>query len=329
MKDLENILKENIEFYKEQERNVVARLALLPKGSIQKKVVNKEIYYYLRYRKGKRVLDEYIGKNVPEELVKKLEERKRLEKELKKIREALSLLHPKAEHVSDLIEPLKKIFTQFTKEGLWDSGIEIIGSWCFIIYQKYLHLERFPLKTQDVDFLVPLPYKGKSFDIFNLLKSLGFEEFFNPDGSMHFSGSGLKIEFIAPKKRKEKPPFIKELSITPQVLRFVDILLEESIVIKISKGVRVRVPSPASFLLHKLLIANQWLRKEKKEKDLKQAIYVSKFVLIQKSEKQKLLKMFQDFPKSWKNKIRKSVRLSYDLLPLEITAIQALEKLLK
>ncbi len=329
MKDLENTLKETIEYYKEQERYLIARLSLLPKGRIKKKIVNNDVYYYLQYRKGNRVVDEYIGKEIPAELIEKLEERKSLEKELKKIREALESLHQKTEYVSDLIEPLKRIFTYFTKEGLWDSGIEIIGSWCFIIYQKYLPVEKFPLKTQDVDFLVPIPYKGKSFDFFNLLKSLGFEEFFNPDGSMHFSGCGLKIEFIGPKKGKEKPHYIKELSITPQILSFVEILLNDSVILRISRGIKVRVPSPSSFLLHKLLIATRWIRKDKKEKDLKQAIYVAKFVLTQKKEKEKLLRMFEKFPKGWKNRIRKSLKLSNDLLPLEKPSIQALEKLLK
>jgi hypothetical protein len=328
VKDLENTLKESVEFYKEQERKIVARLTLLPKGRIRKKTINRENYYYLQYRKGIKIVDEYIGKNVPEELMKKIEERKDLEIELKKIRKALSLLSHKTESVSDLTEPLKKIFAQFSKERLWDAGIEIIGSWCFILYQKYLFVEKYPIRTRDVDFLVPLPYKGKPYDIFNFLKSLGFEEFFNPDGSIHFSGSGLKIEFIAPRGGRGKPPYIRELSITPQILNFVEILLDESIVINITRGIKARVPSPASFLLHKLLIAPRWIRKEKREKDLKQAIYVSKFVLTQPMERKKLLRMFKGFSKSWKAKIKRSLKLSYELLPLEKPAVQALEKLL-
>ncbi len=131
------------------------------------------------------------------------------------------------------------------KEGLWEYGIEVIGSWCFLIYQRYLPLEKYPLRTQDIDILIPLPYKGKSFNISSMLKQLGFEENFNPDGSIFFTGCGLKIEFLSPKRGREKKTteYIKSLAVSPQLLRFMDILLQETIIINIAKGIRVRLPS--------------------------------------------------------------------------------------
>lgn len=202
MKDLENTLSETFDFYATQETLIIAKLALLPKGSIKAKVISGEQYYYLRFRKGKKVVDEYIGKNVPNELRDKIKERKKLEAELKQVKKGLILLNRKLNPISDFTEPVRKIFKAFTKEGLWESGIEVIGSWCFLIYQRYLPLEKYPLRTQDVDILIPLPYKGKPFNISSLLKQLGFEENFNPDGSMFFTGSGLKIEFRSPKRGK-------------------------------------------------------------------------------------------------------------------------------
>ncbi len=40
------------------------QLAVLPKGSIARKKVGAKEYFYLRYRDGKKVITDYIGKDV-------------------------------------------------------------------------------------------------------------------------------------------------------------------------------------------------------------------------------------------------------------------------
>lgn len=42
MKDLENTLSETFDFYATQETLIIAKLALLPKGSIKAKVISGE-----------------------------------------------------------------------------------------------------------------------------------------------------------------------------------------------------------------------------------------------------------------------------------------------
>lgn len=64
-------------------------LEALPKGSVKPKKVNGKTYYYLIFRKGKKVITKYIGKN--EELLipvkEQLERRKQVEEILKKLKE--------------------------------------------------------------------------------------------------------------------------------------------------------------------------------------------------------------------------------------------------
>ena len=74
MQDIRNTLEEGLEFYREQERLVSARLALLPKGRIKAKRIGRNVYYYLHYRKGKEFKSDYLGKSVPSELREQLEE---------------------------------------------------------------------------------------------------------------------------------------------------------------------------------------------------------------------------------------------------------------
>jgi len=279
MEDLKNVLKENLEYYLTQERNIVSRLALLPKGNIKKKRKNNEWYYYLQYRKGKQVKDEYIGKIVPDQLKEKLLKRKVLLGELTKVRNSIKLLKQKSPPVINLLNPVKEILSKFSEMGLWDYGIEIIGSWCFIIYQNYLPVEKYPLKTQDLDILIPFPYKGKAFDFTSYFRKIGFEENFNPDGSIHYSGSSLKIEFLSPRKGRktnQTSKYIEKLSLTPQTLNYIDILFKNPLEIKIAPAIKVKVPSIHSFILHKFLIASLGKRKDKREKDLKQAVYAAK-----------------------------------------------------
>ncbi|MCG3203605.1 MAG: hypothetical protein KCHDKBKB_00276 [Elusimicrobia bacterium] len=68
-----------------------------------------------------------------------------------------------------------EILAAFDKVGLWDDGIELIGSWSFVIYQRQCGLPPYPLKTQDIDFLLPRPYpQRKQVDLAEALAPLGF-----------------------------------------------------------------------------------------------------------------------------------------------------------
>jgi len=272
------------------------------------------------------VVDEYIGKNVPEELLKSLKKRKALEIEVRKLREGIIALKGRRNDIYEFIEPVKKLFHIFTKEKLWDEEIEIIGSWCYILYQNYLTVRKYPLKTEDLDILIPFPYKGREVDLSKLLQELGFSINFYDDGSLFFTGFGMKIEFLSPEKGrgKEKPVFIERLKITPQMLRYLDILLKESMVIGIGRGINVKVPAPAAFFIHKLLVSQKRREKGKREKDLKQAIYIGEYILKNKNESEKIPRLLSQVPDSWKKKIKQSLEESMEILPEEDILIEKL-----
>lgn len=319
MDDLRNVLKESKDFYNEQKITLIARISILPRGNIKKKTINDNAYYYLQYRKDYKVIQEYLGKTVPDKLTEDLALRKQLQDELEKVMESLKLLNDNHPLSSSFFPPLEKILAKMTQMELWDSGIEVIGSWCFIIYQKYLPIEKYPLRTQDLDILIPIPYKGNIFNFSSYLKELGFEEGFNPNGSTFYSAGSIKVEFIAPGKWKRKiSKNLKELSVNPQYLHYVETLLQNSIEIKISKGIKVNLPAPSSFLLHKFLIAALSERKDKMHKDIRQAVYIGKYILKEKKEKIKLISTWEQFSKSWKNKTKKSLEIALKIVPLEI-----------
>jgi hypothetical protein len=330
MKDFRDTLAESLAFYQEQEKQISARLALLPKGRIRSKRIGRDIYYYLHYRKGPSIRSDYIGKKVPPDLRERLEERGRLEKELRRVREGLKLMKSTPKTETDLTEPLQSILWTLTKNKLWDSGLEIIGTWCFLLYQKYLPVEKYPLKTEDLDILVPLPYKGRPFGLSSYLTGLGFSQNFKADGSTYFSGHRMKVEFIAREKGSGRRParFIEEIAVTPQLLRFVDILFAEPVVLKVARGIKAKVPSPAAFTLHKLIIATRFKRREKREKDIRQGVYLGKYVLTERPEQEKMLRLWASFPHSWRKKVKMALRMALDIVPLEEGVIRHLERTL-
>ena len=330
MQDLKDTLRENAEFLQEQEKTIAARLALLPKGSIRLKKIGAEAYHYLQYRKGRAVKTDYIGKEVPLLLRSSLAERERLEKELRRVREGLRSLRSGRTAETDLTDPLLAILRKLTEKRLWDAGLEIIGSWCFLLYQKHLPMKKYPMRTEDLDILVPWPFKGKPFDLGAYLQRLGFSQHFHPDGSMFFTGNRMKVEFLTRERRDTAKPqrYVKEIAVTPQGLRFMEILFVEPMVLKVGKGIRAKVPAPSAFLLHKLIIATRSGRRNKKEKDIRQAIYTAKFVLAEKTETAKLRQLWGGLPRKWKPKVKRSLDQAVDIVPLEEGVIRRLQDLL-
>jgi hypothetical protein len=330
VRDLENTISENEEFLRGQERMIAARLALLPKGRIKSKAKGFEVYYYLQYRKGRAVKTDYVGKEVPASLRDRLAERERLEDELRRVREGLRLLRKKGEAASDLVDPLVAILRMLTTEKAWEAGLEIVGSWCFLLYQRHLPMVKYPLRTEDLDILIPRPFKGKAFDLAGYLQRLGFTQHFNRDGSTYFAGNRMKVEFLSREGRPgtRSVRSVKALGVAPQELRYLEILFEEPLTLKVARGVRAKVPAPAAFLFHKLIISTRPERGAKKEKDVRQAIYVGKYVLADEPERARLKRLWSGLPRKWKSRVRRALETAAAIVPLEQGVIKRLKTLL-
>ena len=220
-----------------------------------------------------------------------------------------------------MIEHIRKILDVFARNGLFDEGVELVGSWCFYLYQKHFDVKDFPLLTQDVDFLIPRPFKGREHeDFIQQFKDIGFRVGHTPNGSLYLWNAELKIEFIVPQKGTglEDTIRIKALGINAVTLRYVDLLLSDAVVIE-DGGVKIRIPRPANFALQKLIIAPERRKIDKRLKDWQQAIYVSEAI---PPEELKIL--HAALPKGWKKKIRNSLADAQKALPLLESGINRL-----
>ena len=95
MKILNGVLNEELDRLNKLKKNYEKQIAKLPKGSLIRKNIKRNIYYYLNYRQEKKKIFRYIGK-LPrkelENLLDKIEERRKLEKLNKQVKKDIKKL---------------------------------------------------------------------------------------------------------------------------------------------------------------------------------------------------------------------------------------------
>lgn len=98
MKVLKGIISDSWEYYQNIRSQLEKKLKQLPKGSVKKRVLGKQVYYYLQYREGDKVVHKYLGKANPEKLDRAAKERRALIQQLREVKESIKLLskvHPR------------------------------------------------------------------------------------------------------------------------------------------------------------------------------------------------------------------------------------------
>lgn len=200
--------------------------------------------------------------------------------------------------------------------------IVLAGSWCTLFYEKYFAGVKYAtvLKTRDIDFLIPKPTTlKKAVDVAELLKDLGFVTgFTGSQGYIRLEHPELIVEFLVPEKGRgtEKPYKLPQLGLNAQALRFLDFLGGNTITAEV-EGIKLTLPHPANFGLHKLLVAGKRPGKEKAVKDMQDAARILK-ALVEKGETAFIKQIFNSMPQRWRNRIKKSIK---DLPEKELSII--------
>lgn len=190
-----------------------------------------------------------------------------------------------------------------------------------ILYQEHLGVERYPLKTQDIDFLIPFPFHRKHrIDLVKELEALGFRHDFRPDGSIYLWNAELRIDFLIPERGRgmARGAAIPSLGLTATPLRFVNLLLQHPISVK-EGGINVVLPNPTAFCLHKLLIAGRRKFPESRIKDLEQALHV--VPILQPSA---VKRIFFTLPNPWKRAITQALERATHDVPLRAHEVTVL-----
>jgi len=162
----------------------------------------------------------------------------------------------------------------------------------------------------DIDFLIPLPTKfSDNIRIVDLLEDLGFiEEYKGSKGYMKISHPDLIVEFLVPERGHghDKPYSIPQLSINAVPLRFLDFLAENTISIT-AEGLRIKVPHPAAYALHKFIIFKRRRNMDKHDRDIEGALRVFQ-ALIDHGDTTAIKRIFRKMHKKWQKTIIDNLR---------------------
>jgi len=195
--------------------------------------------------------------------------------------------------------------------SLYDAGILediiLIGSWCHYFYRVYFsNAPEIPLlRTLDIDFLIPNPVKiQKDVNIPEILERLDFIPQNNyMTGYTKYVHPELELEFLIAdlgRGKGNKPYQIPKLHINAQGLRFLNLLQRHTIKMKY-ENIIVVLPEPAAYVLHKFIIQERRLNKEKQKRDLLSAKEIGEFLLQSKTQQKKITDIFDSLPKKWQN----------------------------
>jgi len=311
---IEQIWDESRDYYLDYQARLIGELLITPVGSIKRKKGWGGWFLYLHKRTGQGFEDIYLGNegdSAVQRIAEKIKNRQRLISELRSTKKALKLLKAgkMSQALKDFTEPLRKLLTEMERLGFFESGIELIGSYCFKVYQSHFGVEWFPLRTIDIDFAIPMPYKGPPADLEAVLRELGFAQAFRGDGTIYYEGNGYIIEFLQPRRgggAKKPSPEVKELSTVPIPLPYLNLLLDNKVTVTLRDIGRIALPSMPAFMLHKLLIASISGRKEKREKDFKQICAVAKKIITDKNLIAEIHRILKDMSLKWRKQINTS-----------------------
>lgn len=130
-----------------------------------------------------------------------------------------------------------EVLVRFQAAGLLEELI-LIGSWCQHFYRSYFKGMKYTpsIRTRDMDFVVRVPLRIKNkVDVEELLRDKGFVVTFSSGaGYMKLMHPELIVEFLVPEKGmgSDKPYPLPQLGMNAQPLRFLDYLLQNTILIE-------------------------------------------------------------------------------------------------
>lgn len=171
-----------------------------------------------------------------------------------------------------------KVLRRLGKAGVLKHSI-LIGSWSIYFYQSYFKSKSYStyIRTRDIDFLIPIPFKfKKSLNVFKLVEDLGFlEEYSGSQGYIKLKHPDLTIEFLVPERGRgvDKPYQIPQLGINAVALRYLDFLAANTIVVNFN-DLKIRLPHPAAYALHKFIIFKRRIKVDKHDRDIEGALRV-------------------------------------------------------
>jgi hypothetical protein len=241
-------------------------------GSFVTKNVSGRVYYYFQFSKpGGLTRQLYLGEKTEtlQQLIKKFDhERPTKDKEKADLARLCSQL--RAGGALATPHAVARVVEALADSGIFHHGGALIGTHAFTVIGNILATSWPPqtLQTQDVDVAIPpvgIVLPQQMADIPDALTKLGMGflpvpplDHKKPSTSFKVRGHPLRLDILTPLRGHEiKIVFLPQFNTGACGLPYLDYLLEETVEGGIvgADGILVRVPFPARFAFHKLLVS--------------------------------------------------------------------------
>ncbi len=200
-------------------------------------------------------------------------------------------------------DKLKQLLNTFNEEGILDKII-IIGSWCQYFYERYFPNFKAFFMTTDIDFYVPNTNKIiEKNSLIKSLKNINYDMFEDvlTNKSKFQSPDGFELEFLTSLKRNDVATIeLGNTNIYAETLPYVDVFNTNYEIINY-EGLLVKVATPASYVIQKLLINEK--REIKSSKDLNSINHLLVFIKEDYTQLEELKSLYDSLPPKWKVKI--------------------------
>lgn len=198
---------------------------------------------------------------------------------------------------------LAAILKALDDEGVL-KNVVLIGSWCLLFYKEIFESFDPLVRTFDIDFYVPNAKVVK--EKTNLIKSLkainyDLKSDYLTNKSTFISPDGFELEFLTKLNRDHfNCVAMGDTGVFMESLSYVEIFSSNYIEVSY-QGINLKVASPASYVLQKLIINER--REEKQEKDIESIKHVLGYICSSKKSLEELQELYCSLPKKWKKKI--------------------------
>lgn len=210
--------------------------------------------------------------------------------------------------MNDNEKQLKEILEVLEKEGIL-KNIILIGSWCQLFYKNIFENFRSTIKTIDVDLFVPNPKSvTEKNGIISEFKNINYDikQDIITNKTIFISDEGFRIEFLTILNRDHLTCVrLGSTGIYAESISSLDMYVGNYIEVNYY-GIQVKVASPASYVLQKLLINNK--RGEKAEKDIQSVKIVLWYIITSKKYLNELNSLYLSLPKKWKKTIKENAK---------------------
>jgi hypothetical protein len=275
-------------------------------------------YVYVTRKDGSVRIETYLGTVGDPAVQQKVERTKHAAQRAKSLRNTVTLLKQGRLPAPSLA--LGRILEVISNAGLFKRGMTLVGTGAYQTYAGVTgyYLPSASYATNDADLSVVQFAPAEEEDIESILKRANhtFKAVWHTDDKLpkaFRSSDGFTVDILTRKGRGDGPVLVKALGCAAVPLSFQEFPVEETIetVALYGTGVLVRVPTPARFAVHKLIVAQRRKKTEvaKKQKDLRQAHELIDILLAtDEADLQDVLDGGRARGKAWKTAINASLR---------------------